>query len=238
MKQLFIDCQMGVAGDMLLAALLELTEQPELFAMKLEQMGITGLRSIIEKTEREGLEGTQIHISVEDAGDGRRLTDVYRVIDGLYVSDKVKTDAKNVYRIIAEAEAEVHETDIEHVHFHEVGSLNAITDITGVCMVMEALCVDHVTVSPIHVGSGMTRCAHGILPVPAPATARIVTNLPTYRGDVSGELCTPTGAALIKYFADEFRSMEGKIIGKSGRGFGTKKFPGRINGLHVILIEK
>lgn len=238
MRQLYIDCQMGVAGDMLLAALLELTENRTAFVMKLEQVGIPGLQVKFEKTEREGLRGTQLHISVEDDVDaGRTLTDVHEMIDGFSVSDKVKSDAKGVYKIIAEAEAVVHETDTEHVHFHEVGSLSAIADITGVCMVMEELDVDCVSASPIHVGSGTVKCAHGILPVPAPATARIVADLPTYRGDVFGELCTPTGAALIKYYADAFEQIPKKTVLKQGRGFGTKLFPNRMNGIGVTIFE-
>lgn len=236
MRHLYIDCQMGVAGDMLLAALLELCDSPGEILEDIIGIGIADLKAESEKTEREGLVGTQLHISVEDDIDaGRALADVHRIIDSLAVSDRVKKDAKGVYRIIAEAEAIVHETDLDHVHFHEVGSLSAIADITGVCMAMEALHVDKVVSSPIHVGSGTVTCAHGILPVPAPATARIVADLPTYSGDVLGELCTPTGAALVKYFTDTFGQMPEAPAMKTGRGFGTKVFPGKINGIGVTL---
>ncbi len=236
MRNLYIDCQMGVAGDMLLAALLELYDSSGEILENIRGMGITNLKAEIEKTEREGLIGTQLHISVEDDIDaGRTLPDVHRIINGLSVSDKVKKDAKGVYQIIAAAEAVVHETDLDYVHFHEVGSLSAIADITGVCMVMEKLSVENVIASPIHVGSGTVTCAHGILPVPAPATARIVVDLPTYSGDVLGELCTPTGAALVKYFADEFGKMPEETVIKTGRGFGTKVFPGKVNGIGVTL---
>lgn len=236
MRQLYIDCQMGVAGDMLLAALLELCDSPGEIMENIRGMGIADLKAESEKTERDGLIGTQLHISAEDDIDaGRTLVDVHEIIDSLAASDRVKKDAKGVYRIIAEAEAIVHETDLEHVHFHEVGSLSAIADITGVCMVMEDLSVDEVVVSPIHVGSGTVTCAHGILPVPAPATARIVADLPTYSDDVLGELCTPTGAALVKYFADTFGQMPEAPAMKTGRGFGTKVFPGKINGIGVTL---
>ena len=199
-------------------------------------MGIADLKAESEKTERDGLIGTQLHISAEDDIDaGRTLANVHEIIDSLAVSDRVKKDAKGVYQIIAEAEAAVHETDLDHVHFHEVGSLSAIADITGVCMAMEALHVDKVVSSPIHVGSGTVKCAHGILPVPAPATARIVADLPTYSGDVLGELCTPTGAALIKYFTDKFDTIQDKPSLKTGRGFGTKIFPTRINGIGTTI---
>lgn len=221
---------------MLLAALLELCDTPGEILENIEGMGIPNLQVKSEKTEREGLLGTQIHITVEDDIDaGRTLTDVHEIIDSLAVSDQVKKDVKGVYQIIAEAEAVVHETDLNHVHFHEVGALSAIADITGVCMVMETLAADKVIASPIHVGSGTVKCAHGVLPVPAPATARIVADLPTYSGDVLGELCTPTGAALVKYFADAFVQVPEGTAVKSGRGFGTKVFPGRINGIGVSI---
>ena len=237
MRQLYIDCQMGAAGDMLLAALLELCDSQVEILEKLRGMGIPGLEIFSEECEREGLAGTQIHISVEndDIDAGRTLADVHEIIDGLTVSDQVKTDAKGVYLIIAEAESVVHKTDIQKVHFHEVGALSAIADITGVCMVMALLHVEQVIASPIHVGSGMVKCAHGVLPVPAPATAKILEGLPIYSGDVQGELCTPTGAALIRYFADRFGLMPELTAVKCGRGFGTKVFPGIINGIGVTL---
>jgi len=238
MRDLYIDCQMGAAGDMLLAALLELCDHPGEILEKIRGMGIPSLQISLETCEREGRTGTQVHISLEDdVNAGRTLGNVYERIEGLMISDKVKTDAKAVYKIIAEAEALVHETDTEHVHFHEVGSLNAIVDITGVCMVMEALTVDRVTASPMHVGSGTVKCAHGLLPVPAPATAAILKGLPTYSCDIFGELCTPTGAALVRYFADAFGTMPEKTVLKQGRGFGTKIFPNRINGIGVTLYE-
>lgn len=227
---------MGVAGDMLLAALLELVDCPKEILKKIGGMGIPNLEISSEISDREGISGTQIHISVEDdITAGRTLDSVHRIIDSLDVSDQVKKDAKGVYQIIAAAEAVVHEADIDNVHFHEVGAFSAIADITGVCILMEELDIDQVIVSPIHVGSGTVKCAHGILPVPAPATARIVADLPIYSGDVIGELCTPTGAALIKYFADGFGPMSELTATKRGRGFGTKVFPGKINGIGTTL---
>ncbi|MBR4019707.1 MAG: LarC family nickel insertion protein [Firmicutes bacterium] len=237
MKSLYLDLQMGVAGDMLLASLLELCDAPGEILENIRGMGIPGLQAMLEKTECEGMTGTRVHMDVTEPADSRTLSDVHRIIESLQVSKRVKTDAKGVYRIIAEAEALVHETDAEHIHFHEVGALNAIADITGVCLLMEEIQPDDITVSPIHVGSGTVRCAHGVLPVPAPATAKILEGLPTYGGEVDGELCTPTGAALIRYFADEFGSIPEGTAAKTGRGFGTKVFPNRINGLKATIIE-
>lgn len=146
-------------------------------------------------------------------------------IDLYPVSDSVRKNAKEIYESIALAEAEVHNSDITNIHFHEVGSVDAIVDVLMFCMLMEKLSPDKVVVSPIHVGSGTVRCAHGILPVPAPATAILLKDVPIYGGKISGELCTPTGAALLKHFADEFGDMPVMKTERIGYGMGNKDFP-------------
>ena len=132
------------------------------------------------------------------------VADIEGLIDGLSVSAKVKADAKAVYVLIAEAESAVHGRPVSEIHFHEVGTMDAVSDVVGVCMLMEMIGAEKIVVSPVHVGSGHVRCMHGILPVPAPATALILKGIPTYGGQVQGELCTPTGAALLRHFASEF----------------------------------
>ena len=146
------------------------------------------------------------------------------IIDGLALPEKVKRDAAAVYGLIAKAESEVHGTAVEQIHFHEVGTLDAVADVTGVCALMDLLKPDRVVVSPIHVGSGLVRCAHGTLPVPAPATARILEGVPTYGGEIRGELCTPTGAALLRHFADDFGGMPAMRVQRIGYGMGTRDF--------------
>ena len=146
-------------------------------------------------------------------------------IDLFPVSETVRNNAKEIYESIALAEAEVHNSDITNIHFHEVGSVDAIVDVLMFCMLMEKLSPDKVVVSPVHVGSGTVRCAHGILPVPAPATAILLKDVPIYGGKISGELCTPTGAALLKHFADEFGDMPVMQTEKIGYGMGNKDFP-------------
>lgn len=152
------------------------------------------------------------------------LHDIEHIIDKLPVSDKVKKDAYQVYTLIAKAEGHVHGKEMTEIHFHEVGTLDAVVDVVTVCMLMEKLAPERVIVSPVHVGSGHVKCAHGILPVPAPATAHILTGIPTYSGSIKGELCTPTGAALLKYFADSFGPMPVMAVSKIGYGMGTKNF--------------
>ena len=155
---------------------------------------------------------------------GPHLSDVVELINTLPVSERVKADACAVYGAIAEAEGAAHGTTPDLVHFHEVGVMDAVADITGVCLLMEKLRVDRVFCSPVHVGSGMVRCAHGVMPVPAPATANLLAGVPIYGGEVQGELCTPTGAALLAHFADSFGPMPAMTVQAVGVGIGTKTF--------------
>lgn len=152
------------------------------------------------------------------------LHEIEHIINGLKLSEKVKADALAVYSLIAEAESAAHGVPVTEVHFHEVGTMDAIADITAVCLLMEKLAPDKVIVSPIHVGFGHVKTDHGILPVPAPATAYILQNVPTYGGKIKGELCTPTGAALLNHFADSFGYMPVMKTQKIGYGMGKKDF--------------
>lgn len=152
-------------------------------------------------------------------------TDIQYILDHLPVPEEVRSHAKAVYDRIAQAEAKAHGVPVEHIHFHEVGSLDAVVDVVGVCLAMYLLHPDQVIVSPIHLGSGQVRCAHGIMPVPAPATANLLTGVPCYCGEINGELCTPTGAALLAHFANSFGSMPSLMLEKVGYGVGKKEFP-------------
>lgn len=152
------------------------------------------------------------------------LSDIRGLIEGLPVSDKVKADAQAVYALIAEAEGHAHGMPMEQIHFHEVGTLDAVADVVGVCLLMERIGAEKIVCSPVHVGSGQVKCAHGVLPVPAPATAYILRDAPIYGGQIRGELCTPTGAALIKHFASNFGPMPVMRVEKTGYGMGTKEF--------------
>ncbi|HHX19411.1 MAG TPA: LarC family nickel insertion protein [Clostridiaceae bacterium] len=156
----------------------------------------------------------------------RRLQDIEHIVrDHLPLSDKIKDDVMAVYNLIAEAESHVHGVPVADIHFHEVGTMDAVADITAVCLLMDRLAPDEVVASPVHVGSGQVKCAHGILPVPAPATAHILRDVPIYGGSIRAELCTPTGAALLKYFADRFGPIPAMKIKAIGYGMGTKDFP-------------
>ncbi|MBQ8973157.1 MAG: nickel pincer cofactor biosynthesis protein LarC [Clostridia bacterium] len=153
------------------------------------------------------------------------LGEIQALIQTLPISRRAASDAAQVYAAIAEAEAQVHGSTIDQIHFHEVGTLDAVADVVGVCMLMDEIAPEKVYCSPVHVGSGKVKCAHGILPVPAPATALLLRDIPIYSGDIRGELCTPTGAALLRHFAHSFGNMPAISIERIGYGLGTKDFP-------------
>lgn len=152
------------------------------------------------------------------------VASILEKISVLDMSDSVKKNAEGIYREIAAAESKVHQTDMEQIHFHEVGSVDALIDVVGSCLALELLGVDEVQASPVCVGNGTVRCAHGILPVPAPATAEIIKGMPVYCSSFDGELLTPTGAAILKYFVETYTKEMHMEIEEIGYGFGTKDF--------------
>lgn len=166
----------------------------------------------------------------------RSLHDIHHIIDDLKLPEAVRTDILAVYRLIAEAESKAHDKPVSEIHFHEVGTMDAIADIASVCLLLHKLAPDQIIASPIHVGSGQVKCAHGILPVPAPATAYILKDIPIYSGSIQGELCTPTGAALLKHFVTRFDQMPLMAPASTGYGMGTKDFPAA-NCVRAILGE-
>ena len=245
-KTLYLECNMGAAGDMLMAALYELLPDKEGFLHTMNHLGLPGIHVSAEPAVRCGISGTHITVTVHGQEEHAHLhdhhhhhshstfADICHAIDHMPVSDWVKDHAKRVYQSIASAESRVHGQPVEAVHFHEVGAWDAVADVTGVCLAMEQLAPQTVCVSPVHVGCGQVRCAHGILPVPAPATALLLEDVPIYGGDVQGELCTPTGAALLKTFADSFGPMPVMQLTATGYGMGTKEFE-RANCVRAML---
>ena len=152
------------------------------------------------------------------------LSDIQSIVDNLQIDSRVRTDIMSVYTLIANAESAVHGVNVEEIHFHEVGSMDAVADISAVCYMIHRLQPDAIVCSPIHVGSGHVHCAHGVLPVPAPATAWLLKGIPSYGGHISGELCTPTGAALLRHFASSYAPMPMMCVSKIGYGMGHKSF--------------
>ena len=164
------------------------------------------------------------------------LADIYDMVEHFDVSDAVRNRVRKIYDDLAQAESQAHGRTVEEVHFHEVGAMDAVADITGACLLMELLAPERVVVSAINLGSGSVHTAHGILPVPTPATAYLLKGIPAYMSEINGELCTPTGAALLKSFATEYGSMPGMCLSGIGYGMGTKEFP-RLNCVRALLGE-
>ena len=266
MKTLYIDCGMGAAGDMLAAALLELMPDPDAALARLNAFGIHGVAYAREKTAKCGIAGTHLKVTVHGEEEGRGhggghdthdtqgthenqrchhhhhehhgLEDILHLVGHLALPEKVKEDVAAVYRLLADAESRAHGRPVGEVHFHEVGALDAVADIAAVCWLMSELAPDEIVASPVHVGSGTVRCAHGILPVPAPATAFLLEGLPSYSdGSVRGELCTPTGAALLRHFVTRFGSQPAMRVTAIGHGAGNRDFEGIANLLRVSLGE-
>lgn len=238
MKILYIECSMGVAGDMLMGALYELLndEDRKKFTDKMNSLGIEGLHVEAVPSVKCGINGTHMNVTIDGHEEleshhsehhhhhGASMHDIRHVIDAAGISENVKKNAVEVYECIAQAESRVHGKSADEIHFHEVGSKDAMADVIGCCMLIDIIGADRIVVSPVTTGFGNVRCAHGILPVPAPATALILNDVPLRAGSIEGELCTPTGAALVKHFADEFGNMPQMTVSRIGYGMGTKDF--------------
>lgn len=249
MRTLYIDCQMGAAGDMLTAALSELLPEPDKFFDKLNALSIPGVRFEREDAAKCGIKGTHVSVTVHGEAEGEHhhhhghehhhhsgMHDIEHVISHLALPEKVRGDLLSVYDLIAQAESYVHGVPVSQIHFHEVGTMDAVADVTAVCLLLNELAPDEIVVSPIHVGSGSVKCAHGVLPVPAPATAHILQDVPIYGGEIKGELCTPTGAALLKHFATRFGDMPVMKTQAIGYGMGKKDFE-RANCVRAMIGE-
>ena len=263
MKTLYLDCSMGAAGDMLTAALLELLPDPDAAIAELNALGIPGVVFSRETVSKCGIGGTHVTVKVHgeeeteemhhhhvhthshehDSGhEGHHhrhssMHDIEHIVkEHMQLPAEVQQDVLAVYGLIAKAESHAHGVPVTEIHFHEVGTMDAVADITAVCLLMHRIAPEQVIASPVHVGSGHVHCAHGILPVPAPATAFILKGIPMYGGSVQGELCTPTGAALLKHFATRFGDMPIMRTEKIGYGMGKKDFE-QANCIRAMLGE-
>ena len=237
MRTLYLDCGMGAAGDMLTAALLELLPDPDGFLAELNAVGIPGVVTTRQSAVKCGIAGTHVTVTVDGAEEGddhhghhhhhhSHPADIEALVrEQLHLPEQVRADVLAVFGLLAEAESHVHGVPVTDIHFHEVGTMDALADITAVCMLMRRIAPDRVAASPVHTGYGTVHCAHGILPVPAPATAWLLQGIPACGGEIEGELCTPTGAALLKYFVNDFGPMPVMKTRAIGYGMGKKDFP-------------
>ena len=254
MKLLYLDLGMGAAGDMLAGALLGLlpAAEREDFLRELngvlpegvtaaveaaEQHGLTGLRFAVEVRGEEEHPDHEHHAHHEHHHAHAGLDEISHIIGHMGLEAGAEETVMDVYRAIAAAESEVHGVPVGEIHFHELGALDAVADITATALLLRRLAPDKIVASPVAVGSGTVRCAHGVLPVPAPATALLLRGIPALAGTETGEMCTPTGAALIGRFVTDFGAMPAMTVRAVGYGFGHKQFPERPNCVRAMLGE-
>ena len=242
MKIAYFDCFSGASGDMTLAALLACGADEALFRERLAALNVPGYELRIRRVTREGIAATDVdaHLIENEQGHGRHLSDIAAILDSSPLPPRVCQNALAVFTRLADAEAKIHGTTREEVHFHEVGAVDAIVDVVGSCLLLDMLGVARVAVSSIPCGYGTIQCRHGIMPVPAPATLELLQGFPVHSVDIKGELVTPTGAALLTTLSD--RALAGRMpamrVLTSGFGAGKKQFkPGMPNLLRVILGE-
>jgi uncharacterized protein (TIGR00299 family) protein len=230
----YLDAFSGISGDMLVGALVDAGADPAAIADAIHSLN-AGATVAFEKVKRRGISATKYRVQVEHQHAHRHLSHIVRMIEAAALAERAKRDAVAVFHKLAEAEAEVHGEPIEKVHFHEVGASDSIADIVGACVAFAQLDVDTIVCSPLNVGSGTVRTEHGILPVPAPATARLLAGVPVYARGPAVELTTPTGAAVAVTLAKSFGPLPAMTLSRTGFGAGDHDFPEHANVLRVLL---
>lgn len=243
MKTLYIECNMGAAGDMLCAAFADLYDDKRALEREIASIGLPSISVTLESRKSSSIMGAYCKVLCNGESEAensinlenhsfRDISSVISIINSLNVSNNIKFNAINIYNLIAEAESKVHGEKVSEVHFHELGMLDAVADVVLCCYLIDKIKADRIIASPINVGNGNIKCAHGVLPVPAPATSEILRGVPFYKSEYNTELCTPTGAAILKYFADEFTDIPMITAEKIGIGVGSKE----LNSPNIIRV--
>ena len=223
MKIAYLDCFAGISGDMLLGALVDLGVSLDTLKQELLSLGLSGYEITAQRVTRRGISGMKVDVTITGDQPHRHLKDILQILDNSRLSESDKQDPKNIFHLLAEAEGKIHGKVPENVHFHEVGAVDSIIDIVGTLIGLQRLKVEQVYCSPLNVGSGTLHCAHGVMPVPAPATAEILLDTPIYSAGPAVELVTPTGAVMVKYLAKGFGPMPGMILKAVGYGAGDRE---------------
>jgi uncharacterized protein (TIGR00299 family) protein len=261
MRIAYLDCFSGISGDMFLGALVDAGVPFELFEATVAALNVSATLER-SRVDRNGISATKVDVLVDGKRDmpreefwaeqdarqnehhheapkahGRHLSSILKIIDGANISYSVKQTAATIFNALGEAEAKVHNTDIERIHFHEVGAADAIVDIVCAAVGAEALKVGAIYASPLNVGGGTVKCDHGVMPVPAPATLELLTGIPTYSGEIQKELVTPTGAAIVKTLSSRFGAMPTMTTETIGYGAGARNFSGHSNVLRLVVGE-
>jgi pyridinium-3,5-bisthiocarboxylic acid mononucleotide nickel chelatase len=239
MKIAYFDCFAGASGDMILGALMDSGLALDELKNEIEKLHLAHYDIQKETVLKKGIGGSKAVIEIDQEHHHhhhRHLSHIKEIIENSDLNESVKQKSINIFERLAEAEAKVHRTSIEKIHFHEVGAMDAIIDVVGAVAAIEAMGIEKIFCSPLHVGSGTVKCAHGTLPVPAPATLEIIKGKPAYSNGIEGELLTPTGAAILTTLSSEFGSMPPMFIQQIGYGAGTSE-PAIPNLLRVMIGE-
>ena len=237
MRIAYLDCFSGVAGDMLLGALIDAGLNPDELRSEIAKLRLDGVEFRGDGCVRQGITGIDVKVEAAHDHAHRHLSTIERIISDSSLDESVKTQSQRVFRRLGEAEAAIQGIDIEKVHFHEVGAIDAIVDIVGACIGFEKLGIDEIHCSPLNLGSGTVKAAHGVMPVPAPATGSLVKGLPAYSDGPAVELTTPTGAAIVSTLATGFGPMPAMSMESIGYGAGDKDFKDRANMLRIVVGE-
>jgi len=235
MKIAYLDCPSGISGDMTLGALVDAGVPIESLSAAVESLGLPELRLEARSVVKKGIRATHIVVHYAHEHVHRHLSDIETLIDAGELTDRQKSLAKNIFRRVAQAEAKVHGTTIEKVHFHEVGAADSIADIVGAAVGFDLLGADRVVCSPIPTGHGFVKIAHGRISIPAPATAELLMRIPLAACDIQAELTTPTGAAIVAELADEFGPVPAMRIEAIGCGAGTRDLHEQANVVRLLV---
>ena len=237
MRTLYFDCFAGASGNMILGSLLALGVDKEELQRQIWLLNIPDFDLLVSQVDRSGISATHVEVKVPHEHVHRHLRDIETIIDDSKLSDSIKERAKKIFGRLAEAEAKIHGIDVQKVHFHEVGAMDAIVDVVGACVGFELLGIERFVCSKIHVGSGFAKMAHGTFPVPPPAVAELLTGFPIYSTDVEGELITPTGAAIISAVCDSYAALPEITVERVSYGAGTREYKDFPNVLRLLLGE-
>jgi hypothetical protein len=237
MRVCYLDCFSGISGDMLLGALVDAGLNPDDLRAEIGKLRLEGVELQFDKVLRSSISGTNLTVQVEHDHSHRSLSKIEQIIGDSGLKEEVRARAIRIFRRLGEVEAAIHNVPVEKVHFHEVGAWDSIVDIVGACIGFDLLGIEQIHCSALNLGSGTVKAAHGVMPVPAPATAALVVDVPTYSDGPEAELTTPTGAAIATTLAERFGPMPAMRISASGYGAGDKDFKGRPNLLRVLIGE-
>jgi len=237
MRLAYFDCFSGISGDMTLGALVDAGCSLELLRSELRALQVPGWELTAEKVWKNGMAATYVKVKNEDQSKHRSLSAILEILRKSQLAPPVRDRAGAIFNKLGEAEARVHDVALEKIHFHEVGAVDAIIDIVGACIGFQALGIEKFACSPLNVGGGTAKMAHGILPVPAPATASLLQGKPTYSNGVQKELVTPTGAAIVATICDSFGPQPPMSVSAIGYGAGTADLEGQPNVVRIMIGE-